>query len=120
MSRAIKFRVWDSDGKYFRRANIEGPKNSAWGVKIDRGIFNLSSVESLIPQLWTGLLDKDGREIYEGDIVKREYLEGTIIAPITYGEEYPAFVHGDNLLWTVWPWETSVLGNIFENSDLLK
>jgi len=73
MNRQIKFRVWDNRGKYFRRANIEGPKNSAWGVKIDRGIFSLESTEGLIYQQWTGLFDANNKEIYEGDIVRLDY-----------------------------------------------
>lgn len=121
MSRAIKFRVWDTRGKYFRRANIEGPKNSAWGITIDRGIFSLESTEGLIYQQWTGLQDKNGRDIYEGDIVHRFGHYSLMLVPsIDEYKEIKWWTEGGR--WNYVPCydcSLEIVGNIFEKPELL-
>jgi uncharacterized phage protein (TIGR01671 family) len=135
MKRQIKFRVWDNHGKIFRRANIEGSKNSAWGITINRGIFSLESTEGLTYQQFTGLFDSQGKEIYEGDIYN---LETHCVNPY-----YCVFFDGcywnkrcgqtqEDFLKThvnVHPTMThdlrsshkaaKIIGNIFENPELL-
>lgn len=56
MGRQIKFRVWCSKVKRFRRSEISGPQNTVWGVKIDRGIFEIPNGNGLTVQMFTGLL----------------------------------------------------------------
>lgn len=65
----LEFRVWDSKRKQFRRSNIADPKNTVWGLKIDRGIFKLPNTSQLTNQLSTDALDKNQQKIFEGDIV---------------------------------------------------
>lgn len=65
----LEFRVWDSQSKRFRRSNIDGPQNTVWGLKINRGIFQLPNTSKLTNQLSTGALDKHQQKIFEGDIV---------------------------------------------------
>lgn len=65
----LEFRVWDFQNKRFRRSNINGFKNTYWGLKINRGIFQLPNTSQLTNQLSTGAIDKKNRQIFEGDIV---------------------------------------------------
>lgn len=71
-------------------------------------------------QQYTGLKDSKGVEIYEGAIVDYKYDDEKVIAEIKYSEEYAAFLCGENALWQGWLGKAEVIGNIFENPELIK
>ena len=64
--------------------------------------------------MWTGLLDKRGKEIYEGDIVKREYLPNGLIVWDYSGLMWKV----RNIIYAI-PRDGEVIGNIYENPELL-
>jgi hypothetical protein len=111
--RDIKFRVWDADNKRWIDHNLTfvvDPINGKFGhVKDHRYIF----------QQYSGLTDKAGKEIYEGDIVKHGARMGVIKWgsqadgwPIN-GWHSSAFDDGENLA------DCYVIGNIFETPELI-
>lgn len=113
--RKIKFRVWDiAHGVMDYDAQDVRPDE----INPD-GCFGqyLNYPEDYAVMQFTGLHDKNGKEIYEGDVVKWRYMEeGTAV--VEYLHDYAAYAPFCRLRSeVVSPYE--VIGNIFENPDLL-
>lgn len=140
MMREIKFRAWDKTESQWIEINKMGflENGEAWYVEdyekneppyfTDRNDWELMQ--------YTGLNDKNGREIYEGDVL--EYSkEQTLL--VHYNENTASFsanyiLHRDEYGELKGGWigsapfdkrniensEMRVIGNAFENPDLLK
>lgn len=135
MNRPIKFRAWDKSEKQM----IYSPQNEAddWFV----GLLNGEQPEDTLMQ-FTGLLDKNGKEIYEGDIINLGG-DGSIYdetgnwwaAAGSAGYDKPE----QEVVWSndvcgFYPFakydsdcgvqmraeKTEVIGNVWENPELLK
>jgi len=114
--RELKFRVWDGDYKMFIT------KQHFIISIFDTHLLNDN--ERFTIQQFTGLTDKNGKEIYEGDIIQKivngEHIYTYIVG---YDESKASFTIKDSLesLISFVPVDTfQIIGNIFENSDLLK
>lgn len=118
MSRPIKFRVWDNDCHRFVYFEI-GENDDCYGM------FRVAANKfSSVIEQYTGLKDKNGKEIYENDIVKY----GDSAAVIIWREENAEFGVRwldcgveDSISWQIGIEKTpsEVIGNIHENPELL-
>jgi uncharacterized phage protein (TIGR01671 family) len=126
--REIKFRAWDGS-KMMSPDYIDRGGVAHWRE-------NCIPESSSILLQFTGLLDKNGKEIYEGDVVRRTYYEDANDMAIVEWVDYIAFAHGDDykgrntagfyLTNTLWDYPLEdfsgvvIVGNKYENSELLE
>ena len=123
--REIKFRAWDKENEKMMKVSSLHLENKEISVK-ENGTFHLFRMQDLMQ--YTGLKDKNGKEIYEGDIVLIKldetstwyktvvgFKKGAFIASLIDGEDYIyIFNRGfDNN-------DFEVIGNIYENKKLLE
>lgn len=144
--RTIKFRAWDKQDKKYRHLSDLSWMKSITGVQglsgvvveMDQGHDKFRGIEEVEIEQFTGLLDKDGKEIYEGDILGMP-LQGISKVGGLFGKHFQWCAE---VFWLVDRWtihknergrdwkhstpidyyteQTEVIGNIHENPDLLK
>ena len=106
--REIKFRFWDKKHRAWEK------EYSCYGIGLDRTIVRHFDNDNTIAQQYTGLKDKNGVEIYEGDIIQHfAFNEGKTFEVKWCDYEGQWIGHG-----AFCEWENSIIvGNIFEGVD---
>lgn len=117
--RELKFRIWSEEDKQYRSdirvsdlvIDIDGAPSTIYSAEGDR--FDIEQ--------YTGLKDMNGKEIYEGDVVR--WMDD-------YDEN--AYINFDEgCFWVSWPINSEringdmvddleIIGNIHENPELLE
>lgn len=122
--REIKFRAF-VDNKMYKVVGLDLWSDSVsehtftiWDDDLDDSI-ELDATEFELMQ-YTGLKDKNGKEIYEGDILITKDIEGGKYKTFVTHEN-GMFLSGEESLYDdVFLFEAEVVGNIYENPELLK
>jgi len=123
--REIKFRAWNKEYKlFYYDAAIENGEvvlldydfsfNGWHGVKA-------VTIDDAIIEQYTGLKDRNGKEIYEGDIVVNTYYDDGEMYKVLWVDDSVAFGMEslDDMELYKLPLESlEVIGNIHENPEL--
>lgn len=147
MSRKIKFRIWDRQAETFISNELGTHCMSHWCLDVFSGELidfvasikdpNNRTVSSpfkwyirggkiikkprYVVQQYTGIKDKRGTKIYEGDIVTGEFYDTeyhcveNVTHPVTWKDG--AYNISCNLWWKP---SLKVVGNIFQKKNLIK
>lgn len=116
--RKIEFRVWNKEKKHFiDPLSIALDGTGLIGIWRDQSDnYDFKRQDNFEISLFTGLFDKNGKKIFEGDIVQWlnsnfavEYLGGCFYAGLMS-------LSSDGITGNKW----KVIGNIYENQELLK
>jgi uncharacterized phage protein (TIGR01671 family) len=111
--RDIKFRWWDEEKKEF---------NKPWGFRsdVDISVILQSCFESHIPTQYTGLKDKNGKDIYEGDLILSDHWASEQPMVVKWDQYacmfYACLLDGGDRI-EMDEAEKAVVGNIFEGVD---
>ena len=140
--RNIKFRVWDTLAKRYIYPDSRGQGH--YSMSLNGVFYNLqngSGGDEYIVEQYTGLKDKNGKDICEGDILSDDkvhvlcedysmkslyvvdYADGSYKNPLTYQS-----LNGSKFFKTEWLdraknrdyAEMTIVGNIMENPELLQ
>ena len=128
--RELKFRAWDikekvmhkagflfdSDGTIFDNTLCDGEMES----------FSFGSGQIILMQ-YVGLKDKNGKEVYEGDILKDNYGRILLVEWYKYGFSFKAITETNFLrARDISQWFENgerlpeIIGNLYENQELME
>jgi uncharacterized phage protein (TIGR01671 family) len=137
--REIKFRVWDGDAMYDATDYPDYTLDTFTTVHKMKPEYRRLLDRFTLMQ-YTGLKDRNGREIYEGDIVRWGHIEGGEEDPVRIAEvridpdiqfvahnipssyrdkdchvfHYGTFAYRDTHNWL------DIIGNVFQHPELIK
>lgn len=117
MNRPIKFRCWEDYSKCMLQPEYINDDGTPLWFDIDsQTLCNYGPVSELMQ--FTGLLDRNGKEVYEGDVVQRSGQDYGL--PVTFKDGEWTINENGNLHTAVNAFSYEVIGNVFSNPELLE
>lgn len=125
--REIKFKAWNRQAKRF----VDDNDLKHYAITFDGEVINFDSsgydyIEHFDVVRYTGLKDKNGKEIFEGDILKLTTTSPHVYSYVAWNEKTSAFaasfeVGSEPYCEHLFGAELcEVIGNIYENKELLE
>ena len=140
MKRTIKFRAWDNENGYMVRSDrgVYTALRHVLNVSVGSGFSDIDTSAKPLKyeaSQYSGINDKNGKEVYEGDIIRFAYKDICEEGGIGYCSGVVAFEDGCFVVkepnfnydkhcmpQTLWEWiqdeQCEVIGNIYENKEL--
>ena len=114
--REIKFRAWDKKNCEFITGCILFENSGKFAIEEEGLDWSFDWDVDVVLMQYTGLKDKNGVEIYEGDIVREGDLTGEIIFDTVRSAYCYTHLCGRAFLYA---FAGEVIGNMHENPELL-
>lgn len=120
--REIKFRAWDKQ-KHKWADSIAVYDDGSWSAQFG-SVEGFNEEDGVELMQFTGLKDKHGKEIYEGDILSWQRVKRIVIwnnGTFKTSNSKNRLHHANNLYaQKIHKLKIEVIGNIWENPELLK
>ena len=113
--REIKFRAWDKDNKEM----LYELDNKGYHEDLMKPFDNLDTKSYYEIMQFTGLFDKNGKEIYEGDIVGLSIQLKTRVKKLNVIVEWKKELAGF-VPRTLYKKHWEILGNVYENKEMVE
>ena len=120
--REIKFRAWDKENEKMMKVSSLHLENKEISVK-ENGTFHLFRMQDLMQ--YTGLKDKNGKEIYENDLISCNKYKNIVVFfengcfKVKYSKNDTTNVTC-TLDTFLEKYKCKISGNIYENKNLLE
>ena len=126
------FRIWDKTKEAFLKQEptlIKLDNERVIAGRISKFYANTADIADMFIggndleiELWSGMRDKNGRKIYEGDIVKNRDLDNLLCLYDSHNLRFVfKYINRKEYDICYTPMDTlEILGNIHENKDLLE
>lgn len=124
--RKFIFRVWDKRNKKMSEPFTFGYTSVDFN-NYSSSVLDIEDNNLYVVMQYTGLKDKNGKEIYEGDIVENWCVGVIKFGVYDNGERYDDaevgngfyFDYGENVSHFYNADDSEIIGNIYENRELL-
>ena len=131
MKRVFKFRAWDPEEQLMF---LFGPYVTGSTVSLEAFVdLNNISEREVVLMLWTGFTDSEGRDIYEGDVIRCNGITWEVRWMKDRGNwqayditgSYASIWLSEMMSWGTHAkkndstWRQTILGNIYENPELI-